>query len=318
MNLVDVFLLLVIFVTLWAGWSKGFIIGIIDLLIWIGSLLMGFFLYRPAGGLLQQVLPSLGAWTLPVAFIIISIFTKILLSFLFNHFLRTTPPTAHRSFLNRALGLVPGFVNGVVYATILAALLLALPVSDTVSATTRDSKIAGKLAMQVEWVDALFSPIFGEAARQTMNQMTVEPESNETVKLRFTVKDPITREDLEAAMLELVNEERVKRGLTALKPDPELTEVARAHSRDMFARGYFSHYTPEHKDPFDRMKAAGVSFIAAGENLALGQTLNICHRGLMNSPGHKANILNKSFGRLGIGILDGGIYGLMISQEFRN
>ena len=97
-----------------------------------------------------------------------------------------------------------------------------------------------------------------------------------------------------------------------------MTAVARAHSKDMFARGYFSHYTPEGEDPFDRMKDAGVKFIAAGENLALGQTLNICHQGLMNSPGHRANILRPTYGRLGIGILDGGIHGLMISQEFRN
>jgi uncharacterized protein YkwD len=119
-------------------------------------------------------------------------------------------------------------------------------------------------------------------------------------------------------MLELVNKERTKRGLQPVKADAEMTTVARAHSKDMFARGYFSHYTPEGKDPFDRMKAANVKFIAAGENLALGQTLAICHQGLMNSPGHKANILRPNYGRLGIGILDGGIHGLMISQEFRN
>jgi uncharacterized protein YkwD len=119
-------------------------------------------------------------------------------------------------------------------------------------------------------------------------------------------------------MLELVNKERTKRGLQPVKADAEMTKVARSHSKDMFARGYFSHYTPEGKDPFDRMKAANVKFIAAGENLALGQTLAICHQGLMNSPGHKANILRPNYGRLGIGILDGGIHGLMISQEFRN
>jgi uncharacterized protein YkwD len=119
-------------------------------------------------------------------------------------------------------------------------------------------------------------------------------------------------------MLVLVNQERTKRGLRPVKADPEMTRVARAHSIDMFARGYFSHYSPEKKDPFDRMRQAGVKFLTAGENLALGRTLKICHEGLMNSPGHKANILNPSFGRLGIGIMDGGIYGLMISQEFRN
>jgi uncharacterized protein YkwD len=103
-----------------------------------------------------------------------------------------------------------------------------------------------------------------------------------------------------------------------LQYDPQLTAVARNHSEDMLARGYFSHYTPEGKDPFDRMRAAGVKFSVAGENLALAQTLPIAHTGLMNSPGHRENILRANFGRLGIGIIDGGVHGLMISQEFRN
>ncbi len=318
MNLIDLFLIVVLFLALWAGWSKGFINGTIDLLIWIGSLLAGLVFYRVAGNLLEKTFPALGVWTMPLSFIVIIVLCRIFLSWIFNSFLRTTHPNTHRTFLNKSLGLLPGFVNGVVYATIIAALLLALPISDTLSATTRDSKIAGKLALQVEWVDELFSPIFGEAAKQTMNNMMVEPESDETVRLRYKVKNMRVREDLEKEMLILVNNERTKRGLAALQADPEMTKVARAHSRDMFSRSYFSHYTPEGKDPFDRMKAAGVSFITAGENLALGQTLAICHKGLMNSPGHRANILNKSFGRLGIGIMDGGIYGLMISQEFRN
>jgi len=73
-----------------------------------------------------------------------------------------------------------------------------------------------------------------------------------------------------------------------------------------------------HKDPFDRMRDAHVRFTLAGENLALAQTLPIAHEGLMNSPGHRENILRTGFGRVGIGILDGGLYGIMISQEFRN
>jgi uncharacterized protein YkwD len=66
------------------------------------------------------------------------------------------------------------------------------------------------------------------------------------------------------------------------------------------------------------MRSANVRFITAGENLALAPTLQIAHTGLMNSPGHRANILRREFGRVGIGIMDGGMRGLMISQEFRN
>lgn len=318
MNWIDLVLLVIVVIAMWAGWQKGFILGTVDLLVWIGSLLAGFFCYKYFGNFLQQTFPSLGVWTLPLAFLIAIILARILLSFIFNRFLKHTSPEAHENGVNHALGLVPGFVNGLLYATVAAALLLALPLSSTISAQTKASQLAARLASGVEWLDHKLSPIFGDATKQTLNNLTVEPKSDETVELHFTVKNPTPRPDLEAQMLELVNKERAKRGLQPVKADAEMTTVARAHSKDMFARGYFSHYTPEGKDPFDRMKAANVKFIAAGENLALGQTLAICHQGLMNSPGHRANILRPNYGRLGIGILDGGIHGLMISQEFRN
>ena len=219
---------------------------------------------------------------------------------------------------NKTLGIFPGVVNGAIYATLIAGLLMAFPVSDKLSEEARESKIAGRLAVQVEWFDEKLSPIFDKAISQSMNKLTIQPDSDKTVKLPYSVSSPQVRADLEAQMLQLVNDERRKQNLSTLKPDPELTIVARAHSKDMFARGYFAHLTPDGKTPFDRMRTAGVRFMAAGENLALGQTLTICHNGLMNSPGHRANILDKSYGRLGIGILDGGMHGLMVTQNFRN
>jgi uncharacterized protein YkwD len=132
------------------------------------------------------------------------------------------------------------------------------------------------------------------------------------------VANPRPRPDLEARMLELLNKERVAAGLKPFAPDPELTEVARLHSADMFTRGYFAHDTPEGRDPFDRIREAKVHFVTAGENLALAPTVQVAHTGLMNSPGHRANILHPQFGRVGIGIMDGGIRGLMVTQNFRN
>lgn len=66
------------------------------------------------------------------------------------------------------------------------------------------------------------------------------------------------------------------------------------------------------------MRESEVRFRTAGENLALAPSVPIAHTGLMNSPGHRANILQSGFGRVGIGILDGGKRGLMVTQNFRN
>jgi uncharacterized protein YkwD len=123
-------------------------------------------------------------------------------------------------------------------------------------------------------------------------------------------------EGAEQAMFVLVNKEREAKGLKVLLWDPTIVPVARAHSKDMFVRSYFSHINPDGKTPFERMTAGGVEYLLAGENLAYAPTVEIAHKGLMNSPGHRENILRPEFGRIGIGVVDGGIYGKMFTQEF--
>lgn len=317
-SFVDWILILIVLLSVWSGWQRGFILGLLDLVTLIGSFLIAISLYKYLAMFLEEYVPSLGVWNLPVSFFITLILARILLSSITSRIIRDVPFEAHTHGINRFLGMAPGFVNGIIYASFAAALLMALPLSDGLTHSSRESILANRLTQPVEWLENKLSPVFEEAVERSLNNMTVEPSSDKSVTLPFTVKNPKERPDLEARMLELVNEERAKEGLQPLKADPELAEVARLHSRDMFARGYFAHVTPDGKDPFDRIRAARVRFITAGENLALAQTIRIAHTGLMNSPGHRANILRPAFGRVGIGVLDGGIHGLMITQNFRN
>lgn len=317
MNWVDILLALVVLLAVIAGWRRGFILGTLDLLSWAGSLVLGYIFYPYTAKGLEKIF-SLGAWLLPVAFLLTALFARILIGFVAGFIARSIPEQTNHVGLNKFLGIIPGAINGWLYSIIISALLLSLPLKDKITSATRDSRFAGQLAMQSEWVNRKLAPVFGDAVRQTMNSLTIEPQSSETVSLSFKYDKATERPSLEAKMLEMVNKERTARGLKPLAADPEMTLVARAHSQDMFAKGYFSHYTPDGKDPFQRMREKNVQFYNAGENLALAQTVEIAHTNLMNSPGHKANILRPEFGRLGIGILDGGFYGLMISQEFRN
>ena len=138
--------------------------------------------------------------------------------------------------------------------------------------------------------------LFREAVAETLNLLTVQPDSHERVSLPYKVTSARPRPELEARMLELVNKERVANGLPPLAADPELTVVARKHSGDMFSRGYFAHDTPEGRSPFDRMHEEGVSFLTAGENLALARRRgdNGCDSRVT------APIFRKGFGRVGI------------------
>ncbi|WP_207644308.1 CAP domain-containing protein [Desulfolucanica intricata] len=120
----------------------------------------------------------------------------------------------------------------------------------------------------------------------------------------------------EQTMLELVNNERKAAGLQPLASDPKLTQLARMKAQDMIDNNYFSHNSPIYGSPFDMMKSNGVSYRYAGENLAGASDVNTAHTNLMNSPGHKANILNPKYTKVGIGVVNGGPYGKMYVQEF--
>ncbi|MEO6611473.1 MAG: CvpA family protein [Chitinophagaceae bacterium] len=317
MNWVDILLLLILLLCVVAGWKRGFILGSISLLSWIGSLAAAYLFYPYTARGLDH-LNNFGPWLLPFAFLLTLFAARLIIGFVAGYLVRALPENTNQAPVNKFLGIIPGAMNGYVYAVIISALLLSLPLKDSITRETRNSKLASQLAVQSEWANRKLAPVFDEAVRQTMNSLTVRPGSDESVSLTFKYDKAIERPGLENQMLQLVNKERTSRGLKPLQADPELTQVGRKHSMDMFVRGYFAHKNPDGKDPFDRMKAGNIRFLAAGENLALSQSVQIAHTNLMNSPGHRANILNPAFGRLGIGIMDGGYYGLMISQEFRN
>jgi uncharacterized protein YkwD len=314
MNAIDVLLAVILLLSAWNGWTKGFVASSLQLLALASGLWAAFLGYPLVAPWFGTQAPTLGVWAAPLSFLAIYVLAHLTFGVAIGALTRAFPVKAHAHHANSALGLIPGFANGLVNATVLS-LFFSMPLVNGVSALARESAIVGRLAEPTDWLQAKLAPIFDPAVQRVL---TVVPPSADAIRLSFEVASPRVRMDLEARMLDLVNAERAKQGLQALKPDPELAEVARGHSRDMFARGYFSHVTPDGEDPFDRMRDAHVGYFIAGENLALAQTLPGAHQGLMNSPGHRANVLRPQFGRLGVGVLDGGPHGLMITQNFRN
>lgn len=108
--------------------------------------------------------------------------------------------------------------------------------------------------------------------------------------------------DTAAAVLELTNNYRAQNGRKALSLDAQLCRVARAKADDMAQRGYFSHTSPTYGSPSDMLKSFGVSYRYMGENIAKGYTdARGVVNGWINSAGHRENILNRSFGKMGLG-----------------
>ena len=113
----------------------------------------------------------------------------------------------------------------------------------------------------------------------------------------------------ENEVIRLVNEIRQQNGLKALTANWELSRVARYKSQDMLDRGYFSHNSPTYGTPFQMIKAFGLSYRTAGENIAKGYaTPQAVVNGWMNSSGHRANILSASYTQIGVGYVAQGNY----------
>lgn len=127
-------------------------------------------------------------------------------------------------------------------------------------------------------------------------------------KLYIPTKDEIVS-SYENEVVRLVNIERGKQGLKPLASDWQLSRVARYKSQDMRDKGYFSHTSPTYGSPFEMMKSFGISYRTAGENIARGQkTPSEVVNAWMNSSGHRANILNSSFTKIGVGYVKDGNY----------
>lgn len=129
---------------------------------------------------------------------------------------------------------------------------------------------------------------------------------------------------LEQYIFEQTNAERAKVGAKALLSDPSLNTLARSRSEDMVNRNYFDHVTPDGKNVFDMLKAMNFSYSTAGENIAMNtypesKSAVSAMQQWMNSSGHKANILNVKYGRIGVGAwkksATGGLY---YTQVFTN
>ncbi len=124
----------------------------------------------------------------------------------------------------------------------------------------------------------------------------------------------LTTDELE--VFNLINKQRTKNGLSALKIDSEVQNVARIKAQDMVNNNYFSHTSPTYGSPFDMLNSFKVSYKTAGENIAGNSSNSAAVTAWMNSSGHKANILNSSFNYTGIGVVKGSKYGKIYVQMF--
>jgi uncharacterized protein YkwD len=318
MNWVDIVIVLVLLWFILVGYWRGFIRQALDLTVFIVALLLSFAFYRELSQFIVSSFHIASGFSNAIAFFLVWFIVEAIYYVLFVLFYDRIPEPVRDSRMNRYLGFIPAIIRGSLLIWIVLSLLLILPLPSRTKGYVTDSFIGGPIVKTSPIVEGYIEKVFGQSIGDTITFLTIKPQSNEFVDLGFKISSPKVCSDDEIRMLELVNLERTTKGIKTLTMDENLRVLARDHSTDMFNRGYFAHNTPEGLTPFDRMDKANIKYMLAGENLALAPDVEIAHNGLMNSPGHRANILNSDYGKVGIGCLDGGMYGKMFSQEFTN
>lgn len=321
-GIIDLLVIIFILIIALDGYRRGFILLISEVVTAIIGFGLAAWLTPIIGPFLTETVGLSALIQKPITFFALWIIFQSLLNVGIGLLYKLIPDTVQESLPNKIAGLLPSTLKGVVTAAVLLTLLLILPIQSQIRSAISTSKLGKSLVNGVQQVEQQLLSQYKQEVMDGLTFLTNTPyfpkphEKGEFVTLNFTTTTVTDDSTSEQILLQKVNEERRKAGLSILKADTELRAVARAHARDMFARGYFAHESPDGTDPFKRLQVAGVIYLTAGENLALAPTVDLAHTGLMNSPKHKENILYDEFGRVGIGVIDGGIYGKMFVQEF--
>ena len=303
------------------GYGFGVVYALFDFVKFFISFLAGLKGYAFIVPYLMRYLHMSKGYANAAAFFIVAVIVELMCHVLLKNFVKKVNKEMIEnqfisSWLSNFLGIFPGILSGIILLMFLLTVITALPVSPFLKNAIASSQIGSFLVDRSQVVERELATIFGGAANDTINFLTVEPQVNTSISLGFTVSNGEVDGSAEEQMLIMINDERVKRGEQTLVVDQKLKQLAEYYGQYLLSHGYFSHYTPDGLSPFDRMSQHDIIFQYAGENLAFSANTDLAMQGLMNSPGHRANILSANFRRVGIGVINAGIYGEMFVQEF--
>lgn len=318
MNAVDVLIVAALVLAIVTGIRAGFVATLFGLITWIVAIPVALLLQGPLGALIARI--GLAA---PVARTLGFVLVLLLVESAFAAvgaiavapFVKRVHTDRVLGPADRALGVIPSMLRTLVIAAVALAAALVLPVGNDVRAAIDGSRIGQVLVEQVAAAQPALGALAGQDEGAPLFVTKLGADQSQKLELPDTltlVPDP----DAEAEMLRLLNAERTSRGLAALELDPRLVPIARQHSEEMFRLKYFGHQSPVSGSPFDRIAAAKIGYSRAGENLAYAQSVAVAHRGLMDSEGHRENILRSEFTGVGIGVVSAGSYGRMFTQLF--
>lgn len=311
-------LLIILFLAVFSLEAIGrpLLLEFLDLISFLLAFFLSFRYYNLPAGFLENQFSVPHGLSLALGFMAIWFLSETLFYLILRVFLPKLPNIVFPG--SSLLSVIPAFLRSLIFVALTLVLIATFPIQPQIKQAVLDSKTGSYILKNAYALEQPVKNVFGGVSNDTLTFLTIKPKTDEKVNLGFQTDKFSVDEADEGAMINLVNKERTSRGLKPLQFDLRLRDIARAHSADMFKRGYFSHYSPEGKTVADRAADAGIDYLVIGENLAYAPSLDLAHQGLMNSPGHRANILSTDYGKIGIGIMDAGVYGKMFTQNFTN
>lgn len=319
-NWVDWTIVAILLYNAYAGWQSGLLSLLISLISLAGSLWVAILTNHVVSQFLTNTFGVPATWSAIGGYLVVALIAQLIISELLHSLAEHLPEKILNSKFNTVLGSLISICNGIIVIAFFLLLILTLPLRGTVKNDIQKSWLGSMITQIAKRYDAPIESTMVQMRQAAIRFMTISPKSGENITLDVAPKESDLSENTtdEQKMVELVNKERAVYKIAPLTVDVKLTQVARAHSRDMFIQRYFSHVAPDRKDPGDRMEAAHILYTVAGENIAYAPDVVTAHTGLMNSPEHKKNILDPTFHKVGIGIISTASMGSMYTQDFTN
>lgn len=302
------------------GWVRGFVRELFDLAGLLVGLAVSFRLSGPVGDFLSEAFGVTPEWARIGAGVALFIVVGVVLAIGAGALTRVMRLPG-LNLANRVFGAGFALGWGVLLVVLIASLLRALPMPAPVDDALDDSVVVTTLTEGV--AGSVFDRLVGDDVLTALRDLKTALGSRRLLlqgdeKVEFGETDPSSLEvDDEAARLvfELLNETRAEEGVPPLAWSEGLAAVALGHAEEMYVAGYVSHLSPVTGRVEDRVAAAGIRLATLGENLALAASARAVHDGLAASPGHRANMVNPAFDRVGIAAVRGPL-GLMVVEVF--
>jgi uncharacterized protein YkwD len=287
-----------------------------DFLSFLVSLLLSLNFYPLASRLLENGFNLGSSLAKALGFLILAVLFEAILGLTLGLLISKFAGKYSKNLSSKILAIPPSMGEGVIIISFVLTLLLAVPISTEIKSDIETSKISNVLIKNTQGIENKLNDVFGGVVENSLIYLVVEPESKQKIALSTGIDGLTVDNQAEQQMFDLVNQERLKSGAGELAWDENLAKVARDYAEDMWERKYFSHYSPDGEDVSDRLQKANISYFIVGENLALAPTVSTAMIGLLNSEKHRRNMLDVNFEKVGIGVMDNGIYGKIFIQIF--